>query len=111
LIDVGGLASPQITNVETAENLSLESKYSSSCIYFVSRRICQIITSHSASVNGKDKPQRLLRIFLLISVAASAQTGGKINLPPLYIKEQGSFAIGGTVSSIHPERGRLEPSF
>jgi len=34
LIDVGGLAAPQITNVETAENLSTERKYSSSCKYF-----------------------------------------------------------------------------
>ena len=54
----------------------------------------------------RPKPQRLLTIFLLISVAASAQTGGKRNLPPLQIKEQGSFAIGGTVIT---NPGKFDP--
>ena len=45
----------------------------------------------------KPKSKTLFTIFLLISVAASAQTGGRRNLPPLQIKEQGSFAVGGTV--------------
>lgn len=43
------------------------------------------------------KLQTLFMIFLLLSVAASAQTSGKRELPPLQIKEQGSFAVGGTV--------------
>jgi outer membrane protein assembly factor BamB len=41
----------------------------------------------------RPKPQRLFTILLLIAVTASAQTGGKTNLPPLQIKEQGSFAV------------------
>ena len=54
----------------------------------------------------RPKPQRLLTIFLLISVAASAQTGGNRNLPPLQIKEQGSFAVGGTVIT---NPGKFDP--
>ena len=54
----------------------------------------------------RPKPQRLLTIFLLISVAASAQTGGKGNLPPLQIKAQGSFAVGGTVIT---NPGKFDP--
>jgi hypothetical protein len=50
--------------------------------------------------------KRLLTIFLLISVAASAQTGGKRDLPPLQIKEQDSFAIGGTVIT---NSGKFDP--
>ena len=44
---------------------------------------------------------------MLISVAASAQTGGKRDLPPLQIKEQGSFAIGGTVIT---NTGKFDPT-
>jgi hypothetical protein len=54
----------------------------------------------------RPKPQRLLTIFLLLSIAASAQTGGKANLPPLQIKEQGSFAVGGTVIT---NPGKFDP--
>src|SRR4030095_3983826 len=54
----------------------------------------------------RPKLQRLLTIFLLISVAASAQTGGNRNLPPLQIKEQGSFAVGGTVIT---NPGKFDP--
>lgn len=52
------------------------------------------------------KQQKLFTIFLLISVAASAQTGGRRNLPPLQIKEQGSFAVGGTVIN---NPGKFDP--
>jgi hypothetical protein len=52
------------------------------------------------------KLRKLFAIFLLISVAASAQTGGKTNLPPLQIKEQGSFAVGGTVIT---NPGKFDP--
>jgi hypothetical protein len=45
----------------------------------------------------KPRLQTLFTIFLLLSVTASAQTGGKANLPPLQIKEQGSFAVGRIV--------------
>ncbi|MBI1759916.1 MAG: alpha/beta fold hydrolase [Acidobacteria bacterium] len=51
--------------------------------------------------------QTLFTIFLLISVAASAQTVGKANLPPLQIKEQGSFAVGGTVIT---NPGKFDPA-
>ena len=54
----------------------------------------------------RPKSQRLFTIFLLISVTASAQTGGKRNLPPLQIKEQGSFAVGGTVIT---NPGKFDP--
>ena len=54
----------------------------------------------------KRKSQILVTIFLLFSVAASAQTGGKRDLPPLQIKEQGSFAIGGTVIN---NPGKFDP--
>ena len=50
--------------------------------------------------------QRLFALFLLISVTASAQTGGKRDLPPLQIKEQGSFAVGGTVIT---NPGKFDP--
>lgn len=52
------------------------------------------------------KQQKLFTIFLLISVVASAQTGGRRNLPPLQIKEQGSFAVGGTVIN---NPGKFDP--
>lgn len=52
------------------------------------------------------KPQGLLTIFLLLAVAASGQTGGKVKLPPLQIKKQGSFAIGGTVIN---NPGKFDP--
>jgi hypothetical protein len=52
------------------------------------------------------KQRKLFAIFLLISVTASAQTGGKANLPPLQIKEQGSFAVGGTVIT---NPGKFDP--
>src|SRR5574341_953301 len=54
----------------------------------------------------RPKPQTLFTIILLISVTASAQTGGKANLPPLQIKEQGSFAVGGTVIT---NPGKFDP--
>jgi hypothetical protein len=44
------------------------------------------------------KQQKLFAIFLLISITASAQTGGKRDLPPLQIKEQGSFACNGPLN-------------
>jgi hypothetical protein len=43
------------------------------------------------------KSQKILMLIVLISATASAQTGGSANLPPLQIREQGSFAVGGTV--------------
>ncbi|QQS48016.1 MAG: alpha/beta fold hydrolase [Acidobacteriota bacterium] len=52
------------------------------------------------------KPQRFFIVILLISVAASAQTSGKRNAPPLQIKEQGSFAVGGTVIT---KPGKFDP--
>jgi hypothetical protein len=54
----------------------------------------------------KYKSKNLLVILLLISATASAQTGGKRNLPPLQIKEQGSFAVGGTVIT---NPGKFDP--
>ena len=54
----------------------------------------------------KRKSQILITIFLLLSVAASAQTGAKRDLPPLQIKEQGSFAVGGTVIN---SPGKFDP--
>ena len=45
-------------------------------------------------------------MLLLASVSASAQTGGKRELPPLQIKEQGSFTVGGTVIT---NPGRFDP--
>ena len=52
------------------------------------------------------KLQSLCAVFLLITVTASAQTRGKGSLPPLQIKEQGSFAIGGTMIT---NPGRFDP--
>jgi hypothetical protein len=52
------------------------------------------------------KSQKLFAIFLLISITASAQTSGKRDLPPLQIKEQGSFAVGGTVIT---NPGKFDP--
>ena len=54
----------------------------------------------------KHKAQRLFALFLLISVTASAQTDWKRDLPPLQIKEQGSFAVGGTVIT---NPGKFDP--
>ncbi|MBS1790246.1 MAG: alpha/beta fold hydrolase [Acidobacteria bacterium] len=54
----------------------------------------------------RPKPQTLFMIFLLLSVAVSAQTSGKRELPPLQIKEQGSFAVGGTVIT---NPGKFDP--
>jgi hypothetical protein len=54
----------------------------------------------------RPRPRRLITIILLIAVSASAQTGGKQNLPALQIKEQGSFAIGGTVIT---NPGKFDP--
>ncbi len=54
----------------------------------------------------KHKSQRLFALFLLIAVTASAQTGGKRDLAPLQIKEQGSFAVGGTVIT---NPGKFDP--
>lgn len=54
--------------------------------------------------------QKLLTIFLLLSVAASAQTGGKRTQPPLLIKEQGSFAVGGTVITNPGKFDHLRPT-
>jgi hypothetical protein len=56
------------------------------------------------------KLQSLFTIFLLLSVTASAQTGGKTNLPPLQIQEQGSFAIGGTVITNPGKFDHLRPT-
>jgi hypothetical protein len=58
----------------------------------------------------KHKSQRLFALFLLISVTASAQTGGKRDLPPLRIKEQGSFAVGGTVITNAGKFDHLRPT-
>jgi hypothetical protein len=52
------------------------------------------------------RAQRLFTIFLLISVTASAQTSGKRSLPPLQIREQGSFAVGGTIIN---NPGKFDP--
>lgn len=54
----------------------------------------------------KPRLQTLFTIFLLISVTASSQTSGKRDLPPLQIKEQGSFAVGGTVIT---NPGKFDP--
>ncbi|MBK9315218.1 MAG: alpha/beta fold hydrolase [Acidobacteria bacterium] len=54
----------------------------------------------------RPRQQTIFAIFLLISVAANAQTGGKRDLPPLQIKEQGSFAVGGTVIT---NPGKFDP--
>src|SRR6266508_5256436 len=54
----------------------------------------------------KRTSQILVTIFLLISVTASAQTDVKHDLPPLQIKEQGSFSIGGTVIN---SPGKFDP--
>src|SRR4030095_16098373 len=58
----------------------------------------------------KHKSQRLFALFLLISVAASAQTGGKRDLTPLQIKEQVSFAVGGTIISNPGKFDHLRPT-
>jgi len=56
------------------------------------------------------KLQKLFAFFLLLSITASAQTGGKANLPPLQIKEQGSFAVGGTVITNPGKFDHLRPT-
>ena len=53
------------------------------------------------------KQLKVFAIILLLSTTASAQTGGKRDLPPLQIKEQGSFAVGGTVIT---NPGRFDPN-
>jgi hypothetical protein len=49
---------------------------------------------------------KVFAIILIVSITASAQTVGKGDLPPLQIKEQGSFAVGGTVIT---NPGKFDP--
>jgi hypothetical protein len=67
---------------------------------------CEHIAIYLLEDLMKARSQRLITIFFLLSVTASAQTGGKPNLPPMQIKEQGSFAIGGTIIN---NPGKFDP--